>query len=47
MPKNIAPAANRAGVFKDAEMLSHLYTPPEAAEGAEGAKNHGLRDFFI
>ena len=47
MHKNTAPPANRAGVFKDAEMLSHIYTPPEAAEGAEGAKNNGLRDFFV
>ena len=46
MPKNTAPAANSAGVFKDPEIISNIYTPPEAAEGAEGAKNHGLRDFF-
>ncbi len=47
MPKNIAPPANKEMVSGDADVFLPIYTPPEAAEGAEGARNHGLREFFI
>ena len=45
MPKNTAPAANKEMVSGDPDVFLPIYTPPEAAEGAE--ENHGLRDFFV
>jgi hypothetical protein len=47
MPKNTAPAANKEMASDSADVFLPIYTPPEAAEGAEGARNHGLREIFI